>query len=352
MGGGGMGGIPIGILGMGGVARHAVRLLLDHRRGFDIVGAAAADPEVVGRRISDVAGTITPSDITVTDNLDEVLAKQPQLVIDASRSFIADVTDDVIRCIKAGANVISCCEELAFPFHRHTEYAARIDAAARAAGVTVLGTGVNPGAIFDSLVLLGTGLSWDVASIKGRRVVDVSGFSQAIHRRLGIGYTAEEFDQGHRDGSIAGHVGFPESIEIAAEGLGLQLDGPVQESFTPYIAETSAPTLYGEVPSGHTEGFSQIATATVHGHELVRLELLLHLRPTAAGYPPGDSLAIEGLHPVRISLEPGMDALLATSAHLVNSAPAVLAAPPGLKSVKDLPVAAAWLGGLDLPTLR
>jgi 4-hydroxy-tetrahydrodipicolinate reductase len=37
-----------------------------------------------------------------------------------------------------------------------------------------------------------------------------------------------------------------------------------------------------------------------------------------------------------------MDAIPATSAQLVNAIPAVLAAEPGLKTIKDIPAAAAW----------
>jgi 4-hydroxy-tetrahydrodipicolinate reductase len=47
-----------------------------------------------------------------------------------------------------------------------------------------------------------------------------------------------------------------------------------------------------------------------------------------------------------------MDAILATSAQLVNSIPVVLSAAPGLKSVKDLPPTTAWLGDLERGVLR
>ena len=58
------------------------------------------------------------------------------------------------------------------------------------------------------------------------------------------------------------------------------------------------------------------------------------------------------MHPVRLTLEPGMDAILATSAQLVNAIPVVLTAEPGLKSVKDLPPTTAWLGDLADSVIR
>jgi hypothetical protein len=182
--------------------------------------------------------------------------------------------------------------------------------------------------------------------------VDTYEFGQNIHLRLGIGYTQEEFDRGHEDGSIAGHVGFPESIQIVCERLGVTLDHPVEERFEPLIAATAAPTKYGEVEAGRTEGFVQVATGVVGGKDFIQLELLLHLRPRDAGYEPADTFTIDGLHPVNLTLSPGMDAVLSTAAELVNSLPGLIQAEPGLKTVKDLPAATAWLGDMRDSLIR
>lgn len=322
--------IRVGLVGLGTIGRHVAELL-SQRDGIEIV--AAADT---------VARELPGTNIDVAQDARAVVAAQPDVIVQATSSFIRDVVDDVVHAAEEGVNVVSPCEELAFPFPRHTADAERIAAAARAGGATVLGTGVNPGVMFDSLLATVSGTCWDVAAIRGRRVVDVSGFGEGIHTRLGIGYTPESFDAGHEDGSIAGHVGFQESIAMVAHRFGLELDGPVTEEFERFVAESSAPTTYGAVEAGRTEGFIQRATGTVGGRPLIQLELVLHLRPREGGFEPADSIEIDGRHPVRLTLSPGMDAILATSAVLVNSIPVVLAAEPGLKAVTDLPVAAAW----------
>jgi 2,4-diaminopentanoate dehydrogenase len=336
--------LRVGVCGLGSIGAHAARLLLDHRRGFELVSAVTLEPEMQGRPVHEVVRAANESPVVVGDDLDALLAQAPDVVIYATGSFIADTAQDIVRIVQGGANIVSPCEELAFPFQRFADHARRIDDEARRSAVTVLGTGVNPGFIFDALLAMATGVSWDVRSIRGRRVVDVAGFGENIHRRLGIGFTEAEFEKGHADGTIAGHVGFPESIEMVCERLGLSLDGPVEETFEPLIATTPAPARYGDVAVGRTEGFVQRAVGSVDGAPRVRLELVLHLRPTASGYEVADSLAIDGRHPVNLALKPGMDAILATSAVLVNSIPGVVAAGPGLKSVKDLPPASAWLG--------
>ena len=195
----------------------------------------------------------------VADSIVPLIEQQPDAIVLATGSFLPDVHDDVLACARAGVSLVSPCEELAYPYTRDPAVAEEIDAAAREGGATILGSGVNPGFIFDTLVATATGVAWDITQIRGRRVVDTFEFGQNIHLRLGIGYTQEEFDRGHEDGSIAGHVGFPESIQIVCERIGVTLDHPVEERFEPLIADTAAPTKYGEVEAGRTEGFVQIA---------------------------------------------------------------------------------------------
>lgn len=342
----------IAICGLGTIGSQVARLLIEQRKGVEIVGAASKDPSQVGRSLHEALGLDAAGGPIVADSVEAAIADGPEAIVLATGSFLPDVIEDVMVCARAGVNLVSPCEELAYPYRRDPKVAADIDAAAREGGATILGTGVNPGFIFDTLVATCSGVCWDISAIRGRRVVDTVGFGQNIHLRLGIGYTEEEFAAGHAEGRIAGHVGFPESIELVCERLGLRLDGPVTEQFEPFIARTPAPTKYGQVDAGRTEGFVQRATGIVGGVEMVRFELLLHLRPREAGYEPADTIEIDGRQPVRLTLTPGMDAVVATSAELVNSLPGVIRAAPGLKTVKDLPAATAWLGELDDSVLR
>lgn len=334
--------VRVGLWGIGSVGRHVARLLLEHRQGIEIVAAATEVQADVGRPLGELVGADNASGPLITGSLAEVLGELPDIVVMATGSFLPDVLDDVLACIDAGASVVSPCEELAFPFTRDPSAADQIGEAARTKGVGVLATGICPGFLFDSFLCAASGVCWDVRSIRGRRVVNVAGFGENIHLRLGIGYTLEEFESGHKDGSIAGHVGFPETIEIICRRMGLTLDSPVEQVFEPKIAANPAPTKYGAVAAGRTEGFVHRAIGRVAGQELLNFELLLHLRPEAAGFRPTDTFEIEGVHRVSVTLDPGMDPLLATSAILVNSIPGVLSGPPGLRTVSDLPAAAAW----------
>jgi hypothetical protein len=345
------GGVRVGLCGLGTIGSSVARLLLDGRRGSEVVGASTLNQSDIGRPLNEVAGT-QHAGPPVVGTLGGVLDRQPDVVILATGSFLADTLPLVMECIDAGANVISACEQLAYPYRRFPKESASIDASARQKNVTVLGTGINPGLIFDSMLALASGVCWDVKRIHGRRVVDTTGFGENIHRRLGIGYPEAEFESSRQVGKIAGHVGFPESIEMVCEKMGVALDGPVVESLEPLVARTPARTRYGAVPAGSTEGVIQRAVGTVGGANFMQLELVLHLRPKQAGFEAVDTFTVEGRHSVHVTLEPGLDPVPATAAQLVNSIPPVLAAGPGLKTVKDLTAPAAWVGDFSSVVIR
>jgi 4-hydroxy-tetrahydrodipicolinate reductase len=310
-----------------------------------IVAASTLEEAAIGRPLHELADSGVDESPNVVGALEDVLAERPDVVVVSTGSFLPDVTGDVLACVEAGAHVVSPCEELAYPARLDPEIARKMDDAARTAGVAVLGTGISPGFLFDSILCAASGACWDVTAIRGRRVVDVVGFGQNIHLRLGIGYTTEEFERGHGEGTIAGHVGFPETIAMVCKRMGLELDSPVEQLFEPMIASTPAPTRYGAIEPGYTEGFVHRAIGRVGGRDLIQFELVLHLRPQAAGLQATDTLELDGTHPVRLTFDPGMNPLLATAAMLVNSIPALFAFSPGLKSVVDLP-SAAWIGDI------
>lgn len=345
------GNVRIGLCGLGTIGGSVARLLLDGRKGAEVVGASTLNPPDIGRPLNEVVGS-NGEGPSVSGRLEDILQMRPDVVILATGSFLQDTLPLVMQCIDAQANVISACEQLAYPFRRFPDEAASIDAAAAAKNVTVLGTGINPGLIFDSMLAMASGVCWDVKRIRGRRVVDTTGFGENIHRRLGIGYPADEFDSSLRAGKIAGHVGFPESIEMVCERMGVELDGPVVETLEPLVAETPARTRYGAVAAGSTEGVVQRAVGNVNGTNFMQLELVLHLRPKEAGFLAVDTFTIEGRHSIHVTLDPGLDPVPATAAQLVNSIPTVLAAAPGLKTVKDLTPPAAWIGNLSGTVIR
>ncbi|MCG4587150.1 NADP-binding protein, partial [Anaerosalibacter bizertensis] len=124
-------------------------------------------------------------------------------------------------------------EEMAYPQAQEPELAAKLNEIARENGVTILGTGINPGLIMDLLVVALTGACIDVDHIKAERVNNLSPFGPAVMSEQGVGITEEEFNSRVKDGSLAGHVGFPESVNMISDALGWKLSGEVKQTMEP-----------------------------------------------------------------------------------------------------------------------
>jgi len=136
---------PIG----GAMARHIVE-----RAGLDLVAGVDIDPSKVGKDVGEVIGLRRSLGFTVVEGLSDALALvEADAVLHTTSSHFDAFKPQILEILQAGLDVVSTSEELSFPWLAHAEQAAEVDAAAKRAGKTVLGTGVNPGFVMDSLPL-------------------------------------------------------------------------------------------------------------------------------------------------------------------------------------------------------
>lgn len=326
--------IKIILCGLGGVGRNVTRLL-SRRQGYRIVAGYTRNPKLVGQDLGVLAG-IGPSGILATDR-ETALSAPADLLLVATTSFLRMVADDLNAGLAHGLDVITTAEEAAFPWIIDRELAEDLNQRAKERGKSLIGLGLNPGFIFDALLLTATGIAWDVRAIHVRRVVDISRFSETIQRRLGIGHSEAEFHAGVKSGSITGHIGFPQSFHLAARCLGQPVER-IEKSFEPLIAGRRFVKDHVVVEAGTTAGFIQRCAAIVHQEPWMDAEFIAHVEPQAAGYLPEDSISIEGYNSVNLKLNPGCQPQLGTAGIIANSIPRVIAAPPGFITVADLAI--------------
>ena len=119
--------------------------------------------------------------------------------------------------------MISTCEDLAYADLSTPELARRIDTRAREAGITVVGTGVNPGFVMDRLPLTLAAACVRVDHVHVTRIVDANKRRAPLRAKTGAGLTVEEFRAGVAARQL-GHRGFGESCALIGLGLGLPLD--------------------------------------------------------------------------------------------------------------------------------
>ncbi len=340
--------VKVILFGMGSVGRAALRLALS-RRWLHPVGAVIGASASTRQRIESGEH---PADLRLSTDADLLLDQlRPEVALIATRSPIADVKDDIIRCVERGVSVVTSSEELAYPDVADPSAAREIEAACRAGRAAVVATGINPGFVFDVLPVVIAGASWDVQRVSVTRALDCSVFGRTIHRSLGVGYSPAGFEEARRAGVIRGHIGFEESARVIARVLGRDLDR-FEENVQPLIAERPYQLAEYVVSPGETAGVVQDATGWVGGRPWLRFDLSLHVDPESVGIQTRDHIRIEGENTLDVTIQPGTQSILTTSALLVNTIPAVLSAPPGLYTAADLLPAAPWLGARPPPGIR
>ena len=329
--------IRVFVWGLGAMGSGMARMIWE-KKSVKLVGALDINPAKAGRDAGEVIGLSESTGITVASDGREALAQaRPDVVIIATRSFVREVMNEILLAIEYGANVISIAEEMADPWAQHPELADRIDQAARDQGVTVLGTGINPGFILDLLIVCLTGACVNVESIVARRVNDLSPFGPTVMETQGVGTTLEQFQAGIADGSIVGHVGFPESVSLIARALGLELDS-IEQTKEPIISNVARKTEHVTLEPGWVAGCRHIAVGYSQGKEVIRFEHPQQILPELEGVDTGDYITIEGTPRIDMAIKPEVPGGLGTMALAVNMVPLVKEAKAGLLTMVDFPV--------------
>jgi 4-hydroxy-tetrahydrodipicolinate reductase len=326
--------------GVGPIGATLVEYTL-RKKGIKLVGAVDIDKNKVGKDL----GELTVGKhlgLQISDNADRLLARvRPDVVLHSTGSYLKDVMPQLVKIMDAGADVISTCEELAYPFLKHPDISKQLDKRARKNGVTVLGTGVNPGFVMDSLVITSTGVCQEVKKIRSNRIQDASLRRIPFQKKIGAGLSPDQFKAKVAEGTIK-HVGFPESIAMIASALGWKLDR-IEEQIEPKIAQKAVTSDYTRVEPGQVAGVDQTAWGIVGGERVITLNLQAYL-----GCPePREEIVIEGQPPISLTIKGGVHGDIATAAVVVNCIPRVINAQPGLVTMKDLPLPSAWFGQLE-----
>jgi hypothetical protein len=312
------------------VARHVVE-----RTGLDLVGGVDIDPAKAGKDVGEVIGLGSPLGFPVVAKLADLLDRtSADVVLHTTSSYFDLFKDQILEILEAGLDVVSTAEELSFPWLAHASEAAEIDAAAKRAGKTVLGTGVNPGFIMDALPLFLTAICQRVDRIEVTRVINASTRRGPFQAKIGSGLTVEEFNTRMAAGRM-GHVGLPESVGMVFDTLGKEL-ARYESGVEPVIAEKPVKTDFFEVEPGQVIGLRQVARGYTGQGEFLTLTFIAALD---AGQD-GDTVKLAGHPDLEITLK-GTNGDIATVAIAVNAVRRVKEAASGLVTMRDLP-AITW----------
>jgi hypothetical protein len=318
--------------GIGPIGASILKLLKE-KEAIDIVGAIDSDPAKIGRDLGEVVGASdAPWGIKVSGDAKGVLDQSADVVMHTTSSSLPKVMDQLLACLDVGSCVVSTCEELSYPYRTHPELAAKLDKAAKESGVALVGTGVNPGFVMDKLVVTLSAVSQRIDHAKALRIVDASKRRLPLQKKIGAGMSVEEFRAKVKEGTIK-HVGLPESVAMVADSLGLRVD-EITETIEPKVATERVQTEFLTVEPGQAAGVHQIARGLSEGKELIHMELQMYV----GAKDPADTVELQGHPNISLVIPGGSHGDIATASVAVNSILAILEAPSGLRTSRDLPI--------------
>ncbi|HCO19115.1 2,4-diaminopentanoate dehydrogenase [Gudongella oleilytica] len=337
--------VKVIIWGLGAMGSGMADMLLK-KKGVEIVGVVGRGSKV-GKSMYDFIKTERGDrpDVIIGTPEDVIKEGAADVVLAATDSFTKTAFERLKFILEKKINVVSSAEEMAYPMAQSPEEAKKLDEIAKANGVSIIGTGINPGLIMDLLVVTMTGCCEEVDHILARRVNSLSPFGPAVMEEQGIGITKEEFEEGVRTGHLSGHVGFHESIHMVADAIGWKVE-KVTTSMEPIMTDVDRKSPYGFAKAGNVAGCAMKGFGYVDGELKIEMDHPQQIEPEQVGVQTGDYVIIKGTPNINLVNSPEVPGGIGTIAMCVNMIPHIINARPGLKTMLDLPVPRAIMGDM------
>jgi hypothetical protein len=337
--------IKVLIWGFGAMGRGMAEMLLT-KKGVDIVGVCDLNPSLIGKNVFELLNSSKKENVKITNDIDLLLKNEKaDICLIATDSFVKSTYDKIIKVLNHGINVISTAEEMAFPMANEPVLSKQMNDIAKKNRATVLGTGINPGFVMDLLVIALSGTMKDVDFIEAKRVNSLSPFGPAVMHEQGVGISMEEYTKRSNDGSLAGHVGFKESVSMIASAMGVKLDN-FKQQMKPIVTNVDRKSPYGEAKKNTLAGINMTGQGYVNDSVFINMIHPQQIEPEMEGTHTGDYINLKGTPNISMSITPEIDGGIGTIAMCVNMIPHVINARPGLKTMIDLPVPRAILGDM------
>ncbi len=312
----------VACVGLGPIGLEVARATLSDDR-FALGYVVDPAPALVGRSVRSILHEVVSdsSGPVILPSIEDLPhAAVPSVAFLCTGSRLAEVGTQLQQLVERNWNVVSTCEELAYPAPANRELWDRVDEAARRAGVSIIGVGINPGFVMDLLPAVLALPCLNTRRITIHRRVDASRRRQPLQAKVGVGLSEVEFRRRAKANQI-GHIGLEESARLLAASLGWELDA-LSEDLQPIVDQ----------PQNRVIGLRQTLRGSAPGGRAVELELEMY----AGATNEVDEITVEADPPVHCVISGGYQGDLATVGMVLNSAIPLKRAAPGLHTVSDL----------------
>ncbi|TQF65815.1 dihydrodipicolinate reductase [Rhodococcus spelaei] len=332
----------------GGVGRAAIEGILRHP-DLDLVGCWVHSADKVGRDVGEIVGQ-GPIGVLATDDPEAVYALDADCVVYAP---LMPDKREVARLLESGKNVVT-----PLGWFRPTEADARMETTARDAGVTLHGTGIDPGGITDLFPLALSVMTSAATFVRAEEFSDMRGYNapDVLRWVMCFGATPDEAKVGPMLKMLTG--GFTQSLRLILDGMGFDPTAEIRTDHQIAVATAMIDSPMGVIEPGRVAAQRFQWDAVVGETTVARVAVnwLIGEEDLDPAWTLGDAgerfeveikgdpdqlVTFKGFQAARP--EDGWDrnpGIVATANHLVNSIPYVCRAEPGIKTYLDLPLMA------------
>lgn len=312
----------------------AVRAMATHPV-LELVGGYAYSPDKVGRDVGELCG-LPPIGVAATDDVEALLALRPDCV---SYMPYRPNFDHLERILESGIDVVTTMYMLAGSGYG-PEATARVADATRRGRSSLYASGVYPGHA-PMVALAASAMCARIERITVLESLDMSRYAnEKMFRSMGIDL---EVDDPQAPKAMEAACGsFRDQIAVMGHALAVELDSvDLEVQFA--TADSRLDLGYMVVDKGRISGFKGVISGRRRARSVIECQFVWKLGtgmtpewPVEKGYV----IEIEGDPGVRCRLEPlgeHFEGATTTAMPVVHSIPAVVAAPPGIVNLGELP---------------
>lgn len=318
--------------GLGQIGISIAKALLKYSDRFELVGCIDNAPDKVLKDLGEFMEPGSILDIQVIDSVAALRRKKADVVIHSAVSYLPDAAVQVAALMEKGYNVVTTSEELFFLRKRDPALFKRLDALAKRKKVRLLATGINPGFVMDSMVLMLTAPCVSITSVRVERMVNLGRRRLALQRKLGVGLSPEEFIERAGTGRF-GPVGLTDSAEFLAYHLDIKYDD-IRSTMQPVVADHD---YHGDsvfVAMNHVVGVRHEVIVEREGREVLSLRLTMRIDATIEY----DAVFVEGDPPVSVVINNGIMGDVASVGMVLNQIHTLLESQPGYHDMAGMKI--------------
>ncbi|GGL18641.1 NAD(P)H-dependent amine dehydrogenase family protein [Nocardia jinanensis] len=333
----------------GTIGRRALRAIVAHPE-LELAALYSHSPEKHGLDAAALCGLDAPTRVEATGDIEQILTRRPDCVLYMPQN--CDI-DEVCAILAGGTNIVTTCGLFHHPPSMDPDIRIRVEAACAVGATSIHSTGSSPGFITEAVPLVLTSIQRRLDSLAIEEYADLSQRNSPgiLFDVMGFGSPPADFAGARLD-----HLrdSFGPSLRLLADGIGLPLDDVTaagEVATAEHTFEIAAGTIEKDTVAAQRITISGLRD----GHTVVSFRAVWHCG-TGAGTgweirPTGWHLSVRGDAPLEIDMvfpfpleEMAERSPSYTANRAVNAVAHVCAAPPGIRTVLDLPAINANLG--------